>query len=100
MKKSTYAILGSPINRVATCKSGKSQGENFFYDKVRESLEKLSKSGENEIVLAHVFKKVDIPHFISIFCQRMRMIGATFCYTADKLESGKKILSQGKVREN
>ena len=41
-------------------------------------------------------ENVDIVHFISIFCQRIRIISLTIYYTADKLESGKTFLSQGK----
>ena len=59
--------------------------------KVREIHEKLSKTGTNEIVLAAdvLLENVDIAHFISIFCQRIRVVSVSFCYTADKLESGK-----------
>ena len=41
---------------------------------------------------------VDITHSISIFCQGIRVISVTFCYIADKLESGENILSQGKFK--
>ena len=50
--------------------------------------------------MTNIFNNVDITHLISIFCQRMRIISFTFYYTAEKLESGKNILSQGEVREN
>ena len=40
-------------------------------------------------------KNVDIMCFISIFCQRIRVINLTFCYTADKLESEGKTLQVG-----
>ena len=53
---------------------------------------------ENEIVLAYILENVDIAYFISIYFQRVRVISVTFCYTADKLEIVKNILSQGKVK--
>ena len=43
---------------------------------------------------------MDIPHFISIFCQKIRIISVGFCYTADKLGVRENILSQEKVWEN
>ena len=54
---------------------------------------------ENEIVLAYILENVDIAYFISIYFQRVRVISVTFCYTADKLELVKNILSQEKVSE-
>ena len=48
------------------------------------------KSGENEII---VFENVDITHCISKFCQMIRVINVTVCYTADKMKLGKKDLS-------
>ena len=52
----------------------------------------------NEIVLANVLENVDILKAFSYF---VKVIKVTFCYTADKLESGKNIFkSRGKVREN
>ena len=75
-------------------KLGKSQGNSWKTVKVRE------KSGEDEIVSANVFENVNVVHFISIFCQRIRVIGVISCYTADELKSGKNILGQEKVREN
>ena len=48
---------------------------------------------------ANVLEIVDITHFISIVCQRIRVINVTFCYTADKLKSGKNIVSQENVRD-
>ena len=80
-------------NREVRKKSGKSQG------KVREIHEKLSKSGKNDIVLANDLENVDVPHFFCIFCQRIRLMSVTFCYTTDKLESGKNVLIQEKVME-
>ena len=66
-----------------------------FDEKVGEIPEKLTKlgkkSGKNKIVLTNIAKNVDIAHFISINCQRIRIISVTFCYLADKLESGKNI---------
>ena len=78
----------------AKCFWWRSQGNSWKTVKVRE------KSGKNEIVLANIFKNVYIAHYISIFCQRTRIISVTFCYTAVKSVSGKNIWSQGKVREN
>ena len=60
------------------------------------------KLGKNKIVLTNVLENVDIVHFISIFCQSIRVIhviSVNFCYTADILELGKNILNQGKVIE-
>ena len=62
-------------------------GGSIFDEKVREM------SGENEIASANVLVNVDMAHFISIFCQKLSVL--FFCYTADKLESGKNIVSQG-----
>ena len=42
---------------------------------------------------------IAVHEVFSIFCHRIRVISITFCYTSDKLESGKNI-SQGKVRDN
>ena len=69
-------------------KSGKVQEKSV---KVREKMKFFS---SNDL------EKVDVTYFVSIFCPMIRVISVTFCYTADKLESGKNILSQGKVREN
>ena len=83
-------------------KSEQSDQKYFLWKnqgKVADIHKKLSKSGkvrENEIVTANVLENVDIVHFISIFFQRIRVISVTFCYTADKLELGENILSQGK----
>ena len=71
-------------------------GKNVFDEKVRGIHENLSKSGKNEIVLANDLENVDVAQFVSIFCQRIRVISVTYCYTSDKLESGKKNLSQEK----
>ena len=59
-------------------------GKNIFDEAVREIHEKLSKSGKirgNEIVFANVKENVDVTHLISIFCQRIRIISVTFCFT-------------------
>ena len=45
----------------------------------------------------NVLLYVDSTCFISLLCQRIRVINVTFCYTADKMESGKNIASQGKA---
>ena len=46
---------------------------------------------------AHVLENVDIAHCISICCCTTKIINVIVSYTADKLESGKNILSQGKL---
>ena len=51
---------------------------------------------DNWNCVANVLENVDIACFISILCQKIRGINVTFCYTADKLELGKNIVSQGK----
>ena len=82
-------------------------GENSLDEKDREKSVKFMKNShgtvrENEIVLANISKNVDIAHFISILCQRIRVVSVMFCYTctANLFESGENIYSQGKVREN
>ena len=69
-------------NRVATHMENREirekSGKKYFDEKVRKIHEKLSKSGKNEIVL----ENGDDTHFVSIFCQRIRVISVTFCYTA------------------
>ena len=75
---------------------GKVRENNFWWKNqgnVSEILEKLSKLGENKIVL----ENVDITCF---FYHISRVINATFCYIADQLESGENIVSQGKVLGN
>ena len=67
-------------------------GKYVFDEKVRE----IHESGENEIVL----ENVDVVHFISIFCQIIRVISVIFAILLFKLESGKYILSQGKLKLN
>ena len=57
-------------------------GKKYFDEKVRKIHEKLSKSGKNEIVLENDSENGDDAHFVSIFCQRIRVISVTFCYTA------------------
>ena len=60
-------------------------GENSFDEKDREKSVKFMKNGqsrgtvrENEIVLANISKNVDIAHFISILCQRIRVVSVMF----------------------
>ena len=48
-------------------------------------------SGKYEIVLTNYLENAEIGRFVSIFCHRIRVISVTYCYTADKLELGKKI---------
>ena len=64
-------------------------------EKIREIHEK---SGENWNSLANVLENADIAHFITIFCQRIRVINVTFFYTNNKSEWGKNV-SQENVRE-
>ena len=52
------------------------------------------KSGENKNLFCKGIKNVDITHFISIFCQRIRVTNVTYCCTV--MESGIKLVSQGK----
>ena len=78
-----------------TWKSRKSQGKIFLMKKSGEIM-KILKSGKNEIVLANDLQNVDVACCVSIFCQRIRVISVTFCYTTDNLESWKSILSRGK----
>ena len=72
-------------------KSGKSQGN---------SGKTVSQGKWN--CFGNVLENFDIVHFVSIFCQRIRDINVTFCYTCSsgKLESLKIIVSHGIVREN
>ena len=59
---------------------------------------------ENEIILANVLENVDIAYFISIHVFCFHILSKSyqyycFCYTADRFELGKNILSQGIVME-
>ena len=65
--------------------------------KFMKKCEVREKSEKNEIVLANVQEIVDIAYFY--FYILSIKISVTFCYTVDKLKSGKSIVSQGKVRE-
>ena len=71
-------------------------------EKIREKSGKFMKNSvrKNLIVFANVLENFDSDHFISIFCQRIRVISVTFCYTADNLELGENILSRGKFSES
>ena len=62
--------------------------------KVREIHGKLSKSGKNEIVFANVVENVDIKHFISMHCQRIRDIHVTFAILLTNI-SQRKHCNQG-----
>ena len=73
-----YRVVAHLENR------GKS-GKNIFNENVREIHEKLSMSRKNENVLANVLEIVEIAHFISIFCKRIRDTSVTFCYTARQI---------------
>ena len=59
----------------------------FFEENVREIQWKIS-------FLANVLENADSSHFISIFCQRIKVINITFCYTAYKVKSGENSVSQ------
>ena len=87
---------------------GKVRGNNCD-EKVREKSGKIIKNcqskgrvRENETVLQMSSEKMLISRvlFLCFFCQQMRFEHFTFQNSADKFESGKNILSHGKVREN
>ena len=76
--------------------------EKYFWWKFMKNCQ--GKVKENEIVLANNLENFDNTYFISIFCQRIRVISVTFCYTSEKLEpqKNKKLFksmkSQGKLK--
>ena len=64
--------------------------KNLFDEKVREIHENLSKSGKSQGKLKLFCKYLVVTtSFISIFCQRIRVINAKFCYIADKSGGGR-----------
>ena len=64
---------------------------------VKEIHEKLSKSGENKMVLQMSFKMLTLHVLFQYFVKGyIGVINVTFRYLSDKLESGKNIVSQWK----
>ena len=59
----------------------------------------ITPKGSAIISYSTVFENVDIACFISIFCQRIRVINGTFNYTADTLEIGEKHCKTGNSQE-
>ena len=47
-----------------------------------------------------VWKMLTLHILFPYFVSKMRVINMTFCYTADKMESGENIVRQRKVWEN
>ena len=88
-----WSLIWKPGN------SGKSPGWGFLMKRSGKFRKNCQNQGKFNY-FADVLENVDIVRFISILSQRLRVINVTFCYTSDKLESGKNIVSQGKVREH
>ena len=68
------------------------EGEAILLEKPGEFMKNCQserKVGGKWKLFANILENVDIAGFISVFCLRIRVINVTFCYTSDKLESGK-----------
>ena len=66
--------------------------------KFNEIHEKLRPGGGGDW-FANILENVDIAHFISIFCQRIRFSIVTYVFTADKLGACEKHCRSGKLKK-